>query len=60
MGKDDIFLIGGEVAVSRDAFTALLDRYHSKRVVLFGSAARGEITPANIVLRKISHTDSGQ
>jgi predicted transcriptional regulator of viral defense system/predicted nucleotidyltransferase len=47
MNNDDVLLIGGEVSVSRRAFTALLDHNHIKRVSLFGSAARREITPTS-------------
>ena len=47
MNKEDILVIGGEVPVSRRAFTALLDHYHIKRIALFGSAARGELTPTS-------------
>lgn len=47
MNKDDILRIGGKLSVSRSTFLTLLNRYHIKRVALFGSAARGEITPSS-------------
>lgn len=45
MNKDDVLIIGGVVTISRNAFTAILDRYYIRRVALFGSAARGELRP---------------
>lgn len=35
----------GAVTVPQDALLALVQRYHIKRLVLFGSAARGELGP---------------
>ena len=47
MNKGEILRIGGEVPVSRSALSALVKHYHIKRMALFGSAARGELTPAS-------------
>ena len=47
MNKGDILRIGGETPVSRSALSALGKRYHIKRMALFGSAARGELTPSS-------------
>ena len=38
-------MIGGTVAVSRAALQELAQRYRIRRLVLFGSAARGELKP---------------
>jgi predicted nucleotidyltransferase len=43
--NDDTLMIGGSVPVSRKALSALCKRYHIERLTLFGSAARGELTP---------------
>lgn len=43
-GKD-IIQISGVISVSRRALFDLVKRYHIHRLVLFGSAARGELTP---------------
>ncbi|MEX2523706.1 MAG: nucleotidyltransferase domain-containing protein [Gammaproteobacteria bacterium] len=43
-GKD-VLMIGGRIPVSRQSLASLADRFHIKRLVLFGSAARGELTP---------------
>lgn len=43
--NDEILRIGGKVPVSRSDLSALIKRYHIKRLALFGSAARGELTP---------------
>lgn len=45
MRDEDTLLIGGTLPVSRAALRALVERYHIRRLVLFGSAARGELTP---------------
>ena len=47
MNEEDVLKIGGEIPVSRRALLALVRRYHIKRLSLFGSAARGELTPAS-------------
>lgn len=44
-GDEDFLMIGGEVPVSRKALLGLIKRYHIRRLVLFGSAARREIEP---------------
>jgi predicted nucleotidyltransferase len=44
MSDNDRLVIGG-VAVSRSALRDLAQRYHIRRLVLFGSAARGELRP---------------
>ena len=38
-------MIGGALEVSRAALRKLAQRYHIRRLVLFGSAARGELRP---------------
>ncbi len=38
-------MVGQTIAVSRAALRALAERYHIRRLVLFGSAARGELRP---------------
>ncbi len=45
MKDQDRLLIGGTVVVSRAALQELAQRYHIRRLVLFGSAARGELKP---------------
>jgi len=47
MRKKDSLTILGELGVSQDALMALIRRYHIKRLVLFGSAARGELMPSS-------------
>ncbi|MFQ5660979.1 MAG: nucleotidyltransferase domain-containing protein [Gammaproteobacteria bacterium] len=37
----------GDIPVSRNALSAILERYHIKRLALFGSAVRGELTPSS-------------
>lgn len=37
--------IGGKVSVSCAELAALSNRYHIKRLAVFGSAARGDLTP---------------
>ena len=44
-GKRDTLVIGGALEVSRAALRKLAQRYHIRRLVLFGSAARGELRP---------------
>lgn len=39
----DKLVIGGSIVVSRAALKELAQRYHIRRLVLFGSAARGEL-----------------
>ena len=41
----DRLVIGGVLEVSRAALRKLAQRYHIRRLVLFGSAARGELRP---------------
>lgn len=41
----DTLVIGGTLAVPRATLEALARRYHIRRLELFGSAARGELTP---------------
>ena len=45
--KDDVLQIKGVTPISRSALSALIKRYHIKRLALFGSAARGELAPAS-------------
>jgi len=46
---DDIILPGGLAPVSRIVLAQLARRYHIKQLALFGSAARGELTPSSDV-----------
>ena len=41
----DSLVIGNALSVSRSALRKLAKRYHIRRLVLFGSAARGELRP---------------
>jgi predicted nucleotidyltransferase len=43
----DVLKIGGRLSIARSALDALIKRYHIKRLALFGSAARGEMTPTS-------------
>lgn len=43
--KEDVLSIAGAVDVSRSGLVALAERHHIKRLSLFGSAARGELSP---------------
>jgi len=43
MSEQDRLVIGGEIAISRTALEELAQRHHIRRLVLFGSAARGEL-----------------
>jgi predicted nucleotidyltransferase len=45
MSNQDRLVIAGSIVVSRDALQQLVQRYHIRRLVLFGSAARGELRP---------------
>jgi predicted nucleotidyltransferase len=45
MSNRDRVVIGGKIVVSRAALQELAQRYHIHRLVLFGSAARGELKP---------------
>ena len=45
--KNDVLQIKGVTPISRSALSALIKRYHIKRLALFGSAARGELAPAS-------------
>jgi len=44
-GKQDRFVIGGTIVVSRSDLQELAQRHHIRRLMLFGSAARGELRP---------------
>lgn len=44
---DDKLQIGSGLVVSRSDLAALSKRFHIKRLSLFGSAARGELTPSS-------------
>lgn len=44
---DDIILPGGLAPVSRIVLAELARRHHIKQLALFGSAARGELTPSS-------------
>lgn len=43
--SDDLLVIGQKLKVSRAALQELARRYHIRRLALFGSAARDELTP---------------
>ena len=45
MSDQDRLVIGGEIVISRAALEELAQRHHIRRLVLFGSAARGELKP---------------
>jgi len=45
MKENDNHVIDDTLVVSREALKKLAHRYHIKRLALFGSAARGELTP---------------
>jgi len=44
VSDEDRLVIGNTIVISRAALTRLARRYHINRLVLFGSAARGELT----------------
>lgn len=44
-GNGDKLFIGDSIVVSQAALQDVAKRFHIKRLVLFGSAARGELTP---------------
>lgn len=44
-GSRDRLVIGGELEVSRTALRQVAERYHIRRLTLFGSAARGDLRP---------------
>lgn len=45
MSNQERIVTGGTVVVSRAALRELAQRYHIRRLVLFGSAVRGELKP---------------
>jgi len=45
ISNQDKLVIGGDFAISRAALHELAQRHHIRRLVLFGSAARGELEP---------------
>jgi len=45
MSNDDRIVIGRTIVVSRAALQELAQHFHIRRLVLFGSAARGELMP---------------
>lgn len=47
VNSDDILLPGGLAPIPRIVLAELARRYHIKRLALFGSAARGELTPSS-------------
>ena len=47
MNSDDISLPGGLAPVPRFVLAELARRFHIKQLALFGSAARGELTPSS-------------
>ena len=47
VNSDEILLPGGLAPIPRIVLSELARRYHIKRLALFGSAARGELTPSS-------------
>jgi predicted nucleotidyltransferase len=47
MRENDDISITDELSISRIAMMSLIQRYHIKRLMLFGSAARNELTPSS-------------
>ena len=47
MNTDNTLLLGDIAPVPRIVLSELARRYHIKRLALFGSAARGELTPSS-------------
>lgn len=45
VNDQDKLVIGGSLVVSRTALKKLAQRYHIRRLALFGSAARGQLNP---------------
>ena len=45
ISNHDRLVIGRTIVVSREALQELAQRFHIRRLVLFGSAARGELKP---------------
>lgn len=45
MNNQESLVIGGTIVITRAALLELTQRYHIRRLVLFGSAARGELKP---------------
>ncbi len=43
--NDDVLQVAEGLSISRQALNALLEKYHIRRLSLFGSAARGELCP---------------
>ena len=46
-GHEDILLPGGLAPIPRIVLAELVRRYHIKRLAMFGSGARGELTPSS-------------
>ena len=47
MAHSNGLAILSELGVSQDALGMLIRRHHIRRLILFGSAARGELTPSS-------------
>ena len=47
VNSDDIILSGGPAPIPRAILAELARRHHIKQLALFGSAARGELTPSS-------------
>lgn len=45
MDSNDVILIGGSIRVPLSKLRDLAEKYHVRRLSLFGSAARGELGP---------------
>lgn len=58
MSNRDRIVIGGKVVVSRAALREVTRRYHIRRLVLFGSAARGELKPDSDIDLLVEFADS--
>jgi len=57
--KKNSLIIGGSVVVSRAALRELAQHYHIHRLVLFGSAARGELKPDSDIDLLVEFKSSG-
>ena len=47
MNQDNYIYIDSDLSVSSEALAEMAKRYHIKRITLFGSAARDQLTPAS-------------
>lgn len=59
MKKGDTILIGHDLRISRETLQQLVHRFHIRRLVLFGSAARGELGPDSDIDLLLEFEDGG-